>query len=332
VVARRVRRAYEVRFGTRFEPFSPEAPDLAGVVDVHAHGHAGQQDPLAVARLASAAGMGGILWKTLGDPRVPWVALRELSEALARWAGRERVQPVPCAVGLMTEAPFGGPTLERVREAIDRGATAVWLPVVTSVNSLMVLGAPGFFLGKQGYVPPMTARQAHAFGGLTVLERGHLRPGIVDLIHHVADRDVALFFGHAAPAEALALAEEVARIGFRKAVIDHPRSPVIGLKVAEMRQVAAAGVWLNWTYDELSPLLGVDPQDMVAAIRAVGPERCLLSSDAGDPLLPHGVESMRLLLATMEGYGLPRAAVRQMAVDNPGHIMGLAARGSAGAA
>ena len=115
-------------------------------------------------------------------------------------------------------------------------------------------------------------------------------------------------------------------------IVDHPFSPIIDLDVPRLRQLAAAGVYLNWTYDELSPLLGVDPQDIVAAIEAVGPEHCLLSSDAGDPVLPHSVESMRLLAATLESYGLPRAAVRQMAATNPSRIMGLAAPSRARAA
>ena len=123
------------------------------------------------------------------------------------------------------------------------------------------------------------------------------------MVHYLADHDVALFFGHASHEEALALAEEVQRIGFRKAVVDHPFSPIIDLDVPRLRQLAAAGVYLNWTYDELSPLLGVDPQDIVAAIEAIGPEHCLLSSNTGDPVLPHSVGAMRLLAATLGATG-----------------------------
>ncbi len=323
MIDRRVRRAYEVRFGVEFEPYSPETPNLAGMVDVHAHGHAGQQDPVAVSRLASRAGMAGILWKTIGNPRVPWLAYDGLRDAIARWADAEQVAPAALAFGAMTETPFGGPTLERVREAVEHGAAAIWLPVITNVNSLTKVGAPGAFAGIPGYVAPMTEEEARARGGVSLTKNGKLCPQIVDVIHYLADQDVALFFGHASPDEALALAEEVERIGFRKAVVDHPYSPIIGLNLDQMRQVTSAGVYLNWTYDELSPLLGVDPQDVVAAIEAVGPERCLLSSDAGDPVLPHSVESMRLLAATLESYGLSRAAIQQMAASNPSYIMGL---------
>ena len=34
---------------------------------------------------------------------------------------------------------------------------------------------------------------------------------------------------------------------------------------------------------------------MYKAIRTIGPEHCTLSSDAGEPLFPNSVESLRLL-------------------------------------
>jgi hypothetical protein len=71
---------------------------------------------------------------------------------------------------------------------------------------------------------------------------------------------------------------------------------------------------------------------MAAAIQAIGPERCLLSSDGGDPILPNSVECMRLMAATMEAYGVSREAVHLMAAVNPGRLLGLSAHVSARAA
>ena len=52
--------------------------------------------------------------------------------------------------------------------------------------------------------------------------------------------------------------------------------PFVSLTIEEMKDAAAAGLWLNFTYDELSPLLGIDPGNMHKAIRTVGPEHCTL--------------------------------------------------------
>lgn len=324
MISTRVRRTYEIRFGTKFEPFEPEIPALAGAVDMHAHGHVGQQDPLGVCHLASRSGMGGILWKTLHDFQAPWRSYADLTEKLTHWAETEGIPPVRCFFGAMTEPQCGGPTMERVRDAVEHGAAAIWLPVLMSVHSITRIGVgPSQFLGRDTFSPPVPEAEARALGGVSLLDNGRLRPEIRDVVHYVAERDVILSFGHASPAEAAALAEEAQRIGFRKCMIDHPLSEVRDLTVDDMRQLAAAGVWFNWTYDELSPMLGVEPQTMVDAIVAVGPEHSLISSDAGDPVLPHSVECMRLMFATLQSFGLPHETVEQMAVSNPHQLLQL---------
>jgi len=50
----------------------------------------------------------------------------------------------------------------------------------------------------------------------------------------------------------------------------------------------------------------------VAAIRAIGPEHFMLSSDAGIPLLPQTVEAYRLLAAMLRAYGMTSTEMRQL--------------------
>lgn len=113
------------------------------------------------------------------------------------------------------------------------------------------------------------------------------------------------------------------KIGFKKGVVDHPFSPFVNLTIEEMTQAAAAGLWLNFTYDELSPLLGIDPARMYQAIRTVGPEHCTLSSDAGEPLFPNSVESLRLLRGHMTAFGCTPDEIDTMCTVNPSFIVGL---------
>jgi len=81
------------------------------------------------------------------------------------------------------------------------------------------------------------------------------------------------------------------------------------------------GVYLNFTYDELSPLLGTNPKEMMDAIAEVGPEHCLLSSDAGEPLFPDSVECMRLMRAYSEAFGLSSEQAFQMSTSNPAKLL-----------
>ena len=119
------------------------------------------------------------------------------------------------------------------------------------------------------------------------------------------------------------MAEEVDRLGIKRAVVDHPFSPFVDLDFDQMRQLAKAGIYMNFTYDELSPLLGVDPARMYQAIRAVGVEHVTLSSDAGEPLFPNSVECVRLMRAYMRAFGLTDGEAYQATVTNPGKVVGL---------
>jgi len=70
-------------------------------------------------------------------------------------------------------------------------------------------------------------------------------------------------------------------------------------------------------------LLGIDPGNMYKAIRTVGPEHCTLSSDAGEPLFPNSVESLRLLRGHMTAFGCTAEEIYTMCTVNPAFIVGL---------
>ncbi len=171
--------------------------------------------------------------------------------------------------------------------------------------------------------PPLSFDEATRVGHYLLDEHGRLLPEVVDIIHMVADYDAALSFGHATRNEQIAMTEEIEKIGFKKAFIDHPYSPFMGLSVDEMKQFAASGVYLNFTYDELSPLLGINPLDMFGAILEVGTDHVMLSSDAGEPLFPDSVECMRLMRAYASAFGLSADQVHETSVTNPARLLGV---------
>jgi predicted metal-dependent TIM-barrel fold hydrolase len=97
------------------------------------------------------------------------------------------------------------------------------------------------------------------------------------------------------------------------------------LSIPQMTELGKAGMYLNFTYDELSPLLGVDPFDMYKAIRSIGVEQVTLSSDCGEPLFPNSVEGVRQMRAYMEAFGLSKEEIKTVSCDNPAKILGLPA-------
>jgi hypothetical protein len=168
----------------------------------------------------------------------------------------------------------------------------------------------------------MPEDEARKIGYSVIDERGRLLPEVRDIIHLVADRGVAMSFAHGSHPELWAMAEEVEKIRFDRAFVDHPFSPFVDLTVDEMKQFASAGIWLNFTFDEISPLLGVDPARMYDAIRAVGPEHVTLSSDAGEPLFPNTVECIRLIRGYMRAFGLTEEEIHMVSEINPARVIG----------
>ena len=80
---------------------------------------------------------------------------------------------------------------------------------------------------------------------------------------------------------------------------------------------------LPWSISTSTSLLGIDPANMYKAIRTVGPEHCTLSSDAGEPLFPNSVESLRLLRGHMTAFGCTADEIYRMCTVNPAFIVGL---------
>ena len=323
----RFQKSYEKRRPYRDAiQYPPLTPGVADAIDVHCHAHEGQQDGTALAQHASTSGMGGLLYKTLPKRTAPMDALSNIREGLHRWADQEKVEPIGCWAGFLTDSWNGGPTRAAVEPQLAAGVRAVWMPTASHANSLYLSGGYRKWwdatADPMDLAPPMPFEDAVAATGMYVLKDGKLDPELPEIVRLCAEHDAALFFGHLTPPEQDALAEEVDRQSFKKAVIDHPFSLYVNLSLERMQQFTRAGIYLNFTFDELSPLMGVDPNAMYQAIRLVGPEHCTLSSDAGEPLFPNSVEAMRLIIAYMRAFGCTDAEIHTMAVDNPRYLVG----------
>jgi hypothetical protein len=312
---------------TQYSPGSvhPNHIKVKDAIDIHCHAHAGQQDALDLVKKASRAEMKGILFKSIvGDSGR---AVRELQEELDTWAGKEGVGPVQCFAGFVCGRRQEPVSVALAGKAIDDGAIAVWLPVFNHANTIHKVGNYRSTIERdpdaKGWIGPVTWERALEVGHYGLDERGNLKPEYRDIVHLCADRGVALFFGHPTHAEIFELAEEITKIGLERAVIDHPYSPFLDVTVDEMKELSKVGILFNFTFDELSPLLGVDPQIMYDTIREVGVEHFTLSSDAGEPLFPDSVEAMRLIRGYMEAFGLNEDELYTVCTRNPARVVGM---------
>jgi hypothetical protein len=313
---------------TQYKPGEVHPPyiKVKDAIDIHCHAHEGQQNPYDLARRASLAEMKGILFKSIPGED-PAKSVRDVQEDVNRWAENEGVEPIRCWAGYVCGRQMEPVSAKIVREMIESGVIAIWLPVFTHAITLSTVGTYRRFIEGNdvaGWTGPIPWDKALKLGHYNLDDRGELKAEVGEIIRICADRGVALFFGHATPKESYKLAEELDRVGLERAVIDHPFSPFINLSPDQMKELSKSGILFNFTFDELSPLLGIDPQIMYNTIRAVGPEHFTLSSDAGEPLFPDSVEAMRLIRSYMEAFGLTQDELYTVCTRNPARVVGLA--------
>src|SRR5262245_16631196 len=325
MVSRRVVRSYQARYSMGANKASMY--DLTDAIDVHAHARGqDEEEPMHAAQEATRAGMKAVLFKSISPGR-PWEVARRLQDDLDRWTEQEHLRSVKCLSAWIVGIPLKPIDFAEIKAAVEGGIHGMWMPPVTSAWSIYRLGGRGVWFDKarryDDPVPPTAWEDALKTGIYVLDDHGRLLPAIRDTVRLCADHGVALSFGHLSPREMDALAEEIGAIGYRRAFIDHPFSEVFEFDVPKMKRWAEAGVRFALTWDELSPLLGVDPQDMVAAIRAVGPEHFMLSSDAGIPLLPQTVEAYRLLAAMLRAYGMTEVEMRQLMTGSAKEMLAL---------
>ena len=324
--------AYPARRGYKpYVQMPPKVEAVRGFIDVHCHAEYGQQDALALAKLASESGMYGILYKSIGkeDKRSagPMEDVARLVEQLARWADQTGVRPIKAWGGYALCRDNRPPSAEKVRTQIAAGVTSFWLALANHANTYSIVG------GKERRWNPNADPKAHSeplpwdlalkYGHYALDEKGRLKPEYEEAVRMIADGDRTLSFGHSTHPEIAELAELVDKLNFKRAFIDHPFSPFVNLTVEQMRILSRVGITFNFTYDELSPMMGVDPAKMYEAIRAVGVQNFTLSSDAGDTVFPNSVEAMRQISGYMIAFGMSQAEIETLCIRNPARLVGL---------
>lgn len=323
--------AYPARRG--YKPYIQTPPRIDGVrgmIDIHCHAEYGQQDALAVGRLASENGMYGLLYKSIGkeDKRGagPMEDVNALIEELKRWSDKTGIAPIKAWGGFALTRDNKPPSAEKVKTQIAAGVTAFWLPLANHANTYSIVGGKPIrwnpSADPKDHSDPLPWDLALKYGHYALDEKGKLKPEYEDAIRVIADNDRTLSFGHSTHKEIAEIAELVDKLNYKRAFIDHPFSPFVNLSVEQMQELSKVGITFNFTYDELSPMLGVDPGKMYDAIRKVGVRHCTLSSDAGDTLFPNSVEAMRQISGFMIAFGMNAQEMETLCIRNPAKLVG----------
>jgi Family of unknown function (DUF6282) len=196
-------------------------------------------------------------------------------------------------------------------------------------------------LGKTVWMPTFDADHHRkvrrlAGDGIVTVKHGALLPETEAVLKVIARENLVLHTGHLSPEEILALIKRGRELGVMNIVVTHAMAEAPGMSIPQMQEAAQGGAYLELIY--LSALLGpqahmawmreskgVSMRDMAAAVKAVGAQHCILSTDLGQTGNPIHPDGYKLLVAGLKAEGISQEEIELMMKRNPGKLLGIEA-------
>lgn len=295
---------------------------LEGAFDTHAHGHPEftlgmppRVDNVEWAQLATAAGMRGFVMKSHVFPTtVPALMMSSLQPNLEIFGG------------VTLNPPVGGLNPLTVEITAQTGGRIVWMPTWSARQD-----PPKPSIFRERMKPWITTLDSDPewVPDLGILaEDGTLLREVQRIVALCAKYKMVLATGHLPIAASLILAEETEARGVRL-LLTHPLSGSVAASIEDQKAVVAHGGVIEHVFIGTMPMhQRMDPARIVEAIRAVGPEHCVMASDAIEAWNPPAPEVLRMFIATMLALGVDEGAVRAMTHENPEELFDLHQRPS----
>ena len=200
----------------------------------------------------------------------------------------------------------GGINPEAVDASAVMGAGVIWMPTFSSV-------------------PDMKRRNLDT--GISILDdEGAILPQVREVIALAQKSDLALCTGHISREETFALSNEIIAMDMRKFIITHPLTEGVGdpLPLEMQKQLVDKGAFIEHCFVATTRDFGaLDPKEMIAAIRYVGVEKCILSTDFGQAHNPKPAQGMKMMVEAMLGAGLDEEELEILVKRNPSMMLNL---------
>lgn len=297
------------------QPASVAAADpvLNGVIDLHIHSESdtagvggSSEDDFSLARKARDAGMRAIVIKPV------------------------RFESASRAYLVMKTVPgievFGGIILSR---AIGLNAYAVEQCALLTGGRCRIV-----FLATID-----SDEQARHFRlpdpGIAVVRNGQVLPELLAVLKVMAKYDMVLHTGHYSPRDILTVIRAAKDVGVKRFVITHALQDPIRMTPDQMREAAALGAYTEHVILGIfkgpnSPgprfykmQAAVSIEDNARAIKALGAQYSVLSTDLGQWWTPTPAQGLKLFITSLRAAGITEAEIDLMSRKNPAKILGL---------
>lgn len=283
-----------------FSTLPAQDKPLTGVIDIHVHSAPDSTprsiDAIDLARLAKAQGMRGLVLKNHYEPT-----------ASLAYLVRKEVPGIEAFGGIDLNLSVGGmnPSAVEHMAAITGGyGRFVWMATFDSENQVRF------------------SKQNRPFVGIS--RDGQLVSEAKAVIAVIAKHNLVMATGHSSAEECLLLLREAKAQGVLHMVVTHAMVDPVHMSEAQMVESAKLGAYVEFVYNGL---IGNGKQyefaDYAKAIRAIGVDHSILSSDMGQVGNPIHTDGLVAFFKGLREQGFTQAEIRQMSRTNPARLLGL---------
>jgi hypothetical protein len=285
--------------GLAMTAFAQENP-LAGVIDIHVHCAPDSTprsiDAIDLALLARQRGMRGLVLKNHYQPT-----------ASLAYIVRKEVPGIEVFGGVDLNLSVGGMNpfaVEHMAATTGGHGRFVWMSTFDSEAQVRY------------------SKQERPF--VRVAQNGQLLPETRQVIAAIAKHNLVMATGHTSAEEGLMLIREARAQGVKHMVVTHAMLQPIHMSDAQMVEAAKMGAYIEFVYNGLiGSYKEFTFKDYARAIRSVGAEHCILSSDMGQPGNPLHPDGLVAMFDGLKKEGITQAEIDRMAKENPARLLGL---------
>ena len=275
---------------------------MQGIIDMHIHAapdvRARKLDDLELMEASVQRGVRAIVLKSHNVPTAD-------RAYLVNRVAAEKYPDVKFTAfgGLCLNRPVGGLNPDAAETSLKLGAKVIWLPTNTAENHYR----------KNGKEPSK---------GVVVTRDGKAVDELQDIFALVKQYNAVLATGHIGAEECFPVVEAARVAGVEKIVITHPEFWVVGMTPEQQADIVRKyDVLLESVYAQ--PVNGsykINIPDNIAAMKAIGPEHFVISTDSGQTVNPYWYESYTTYFKAVSEV-FTSEQVRKMTHDNPAWLL-----------
>jgi len=160
--------------------------------------------------------------------------------------------------------------------------------------------------------------------GIALVKEGEFWPDVKTVMGLVAEHDAILGTAHQSYDELRLIIPAARDAGVTKILLTHPFFKVPGLSLERTKELVALGAMVEFTYCAVSPKWAcASIADITQAIKALGAENCVLTSDAGQPENPMPPQALRIFAQSLFEAGISEDDIGVMIRTNPAKLLGV---------